>query len=169
MLNYKLIVTVTNQIVHLISLSRHHECNLSERHLWICGADSSDHFIILLHHFWKAREEVIQTLTSFEKLKTRVKRLYNPAADHVRTPTNAERQWTLPLVKWRVHAEKYKFPRSFSEKEEENAFLYFVNPYLFPDGPSEDKKMMCKWQPILKAESTTVNVTRTKWHASYLA
>ena len=173
MLNYKLIVTVTNQTVYLISLSRDHECNLSERHLWICGADSSDHFIILLHHFWKVRVEVIQTLTSFEKLETWVKRLFNPAArneaDHVRTPTNAEEQWTLPLVKWRVHAEKYKFPRSFSEKEEENTFLYFVNPYLFPGGASEDKKMMCKWQPIQRAESTTVNVTRIKWHASYLA
>ena len=96
MLNYKLIVTITNQTVHLISLSRHHECNLSERHLWICGADSSDHFIILLHYFWKVRVEVIQTLTSFEKLETWVKRLFNPAArneaDHVRTPTNAEEQ-----------------------------------------------------------------------------
>ena len=96
MLNYKLIVTTTNQTVHLISLSRHHECNLSERHLWICGADSSDHFIFLLHHFWKVRVEVIQRLTSFEKLETWVKRLFNPAArneaDQVRTPTNAEEQ-----------------------------------------------------------------------------
>ena len=148
MLNYKLIVTVTNQTVYLISPSRDHECNLSERHLWICGADSSDHFIILLNHFWKVRAEVIQTLTSFKKLKTWVKRLFNPAARN-EADTN--------------------FQGSFCEKEEENAFLYFVNPYLFPDGPSENKKMMCKWQPIQKAESTTVNVTRTRWHASYLA
>ena len=130
MLNYKLIVTTTNQTVHLISLSRHHECNLSERHLWICGADSSDHFIILLNHFWKVRVEVIQTLTSFKKLKTWVKRLFNPAArneaDHVRTPTNAEEQWTLPLVKWRVHAEKYKFSREFLWEKRMKIHFYIL-------------------------------------------
>ena len=130
MLKYKLIVTVTNQTVYLISLSRDHECNLSERQLWICGADSSDHFIILLNHFWKVRVEVIQTLTSFKKLKTWVKRLFNPAArneaDHVRTPTNAEEQWTLPLVKWRVHAEKYKFSREFlRERGRKCVFIFF--------------------------------------------
>ena len=45
MLKYKLIVTVTNQTVYLISLSRDHECDLSERQPWICGADSSDHLL----------------------------------------------------------------------------------------------------------------------------
>ena len=105
MLNYKFIVTVTNQNVHLISLSRHHECNLSERHLWICGADSSDHFIILLHHFWKVRVEVIQTLTSFEKLKTWVKRLFNPAARNQADQTRASPSMGCPIIGsgWRGH------------------------------------------------------------------
>ena len=47
-------------------------------------------------------------------------------------------------------------------KRKKMRFYILLIFYLFSDGPSEDKKMICKRQPIQKAESTTVNVTRIK-------